>query len=169
MRHIRLYTITVFILFFALLFSACGVQRSEETGCPFSSVLWDTDAEKLISIEGESDEIYASVYGGDTLTYSKDYLGHSGTLKYMFSEDGRLASIAWAYVTEDAKDLVALYKEIDEFEISKNGKSQFSPENSTSYGDVWYLKDRDVLISTIFGTDSCGLQYAYIHHDFSKH
>lgn len=168
MHHFRLYTLTLLLLFFALTLCSCGANESEITDCPFSPISWDTTMEKLISAEGECDETYTSIYGGDTLTYGKDYLGRSGTLKYMFSENGKLASIAWAYVTEDSEDLLALYKEIDKFETAKNGKSQFSPGNSTSYGDVWYLKDRDILISTIFGENSCGLQYAYIHHDFSK-
>ncbi len=92
-----------------------------------------------------------------------------GTVKYMFAENGKLASIAWAFVTDNAEDLKALYKAIDDEEIGRHGKSAFASQNATSFGDVWYLHDCDIVISTIFGNDTCGLQYAYILHEFSKH
>lgn len=130
---------------------------------------WDMTEDELTAVLGEPESIYFSIYGGDALTYPAEYLGREGTLKLMFSEDGALASVAWAYITPNADDLISVYEEIDGYEIERNGESGFSSQHSTSFGDVWYLEDRDVLISTIFGSDSCGLQYAYIARSFSRH
>lgn len=145
---------------------ACGKQ--EVFACPFSDADWSLTAETLVEKEGEPGEIYASVYGGDTYTYPREYLGRSGTVKYMFSSDGHLASIAWAWVGESREELQNLFNEIDAAETALHGKSQFSAENPTSFGDVWYLKSGDILISTISGQSSSGLQYAYISRDYSK-
>lgn len=161
----------IFFLFLFVFLCACTAgpsEHNEDPVCPFSSAVWSQKEEEIKANEGEPESILLSVYGGNLLTYSKNYLGRSGTLKYMFSEDGDLASIAWAFITSEPDDLITLYEEIDRYELEKNGESQFSSENSTSYGDVWYLNDCDILISTIFGNDSCGLQYAYINHAFSK-
>ncbi len=158
------------LLLALLLLAACGNSREDALqGIPFAEAVWDLQEQALREKLGEPQEEYASVYGGNTAVYPMEYLGASGTVKYMFADDGKLASIAWAYVTEDSEELAGLYRVIDEQEASRHGKSEFSSRNSGSYGDVWYLHDCDILISTIFGSESCGLQYAYIRHEYSKH
>ncbi len=148
--------------------SACSTAQNALPTVPFSDADWLWSLDELQNHLGLPESTYLSVYGGNTYTYPLNYMGREGTIKYMFSENGKLASIAWAYITEDASDLKVLYTAIDNDEISRHGKSGFSSQNRTSYGDVWYLPVCDILISTIFSNESCGLQYAYILHEFSK-
>ena len=149
--------------------SACSTAQNALPTVPFSDADWLWSLDELQKHLGVPESSYLSVYGGETCTYPFSYMGRDGIIKYMFSESGKLASIAWAYITQDADDLAALYTAVDEDEISRHGKSSFSSQNHTIYGDVWYLPACDILISTIFGNESCGLQYAYILHEFSKH
>lgn len=151
----------------SMLLNACG--KTAELSCPFTAASWDWTKEDVIASEGEVQETLVSVYGGETYTYAKEYLGYPGTVKYMFSDKGKLASVAWAFISSEPEEIKSVFTQIDEAETAKNGKSQFSSENSTSYGNVWYMKSHDVVVSTIFGAESGGLQYAYINHSFSKH
>lgn len=140
-----------------LSFSACG--KRDEINCPFSKAKWSWSVTEVTAAEGKPDEVIASIYGGDTFLYEKEYLGRNGTLKYMFSKDGKLASVAWAYVSDDAKDIENLESELTLYEENRIGNSSVSPENNTSAGNVWYLDNGDVLISTVAVNGSCGLQY----------
>lgn len=165
-RFPRAVRLIMLFLAVSLFLSACG--KPEDFSAPFCDAGWDVTYDGLVSSLGEPEQSYVSVYSGVTYACPGKYLGKEGTLKYMFAEDGKLASIAWAFVGSDAEELKALFDQIDGAETEKHGKSQFSTGNPTSYGDVWYLKEGDIMISTIFGQDSCGLQYAYILRDYSK-
>ena len=160
----RLITIAAAMLI-AVLLCACGKANSFE--CPFSDAEWTMSPGELSSVMGEPVEIYASVYGGDTYIYPCDYLGSQGNVKYMFSESGQLASIAWSLAGENA-EIEQVFNEINRAETKLRGKSEFSSKNDATNGNVWYLDDGDVMISRITANGSSALQYAYIAKDFSK-
>lgn len=160
----KIITIAALMLM-ALLLCACGKANSFD--CPFSDAEWTMSPEALKSAKGEPVEIYASVYGGDTYIYPCNYLGNDGNIKYMFSEDGQLASIAWSLAGEN-EEIERVFNEIDRAETKLRGKSEFSSKNDATNGNVWYLDDGDVMVSRITANGSSALQYAYIAKDFSK-
>ena len=112
--------------------------------------------------EGTDHETYDSVYGGITYTYPKEYAGVSGTIKYMYDADEKLASIAWAYGSDDADELRGLYETIHSDLVAAHGDSGYNTEKGTNYGDVWYLEDGNIIISAMITDSQKALQYAYI-------
>ncbi len=145
------------------LLAGCGaVATSSEPDCPFSELKWSSSIKDMKSAEGTDYETYDSVYGGTTYTYDKEYLGASGTVKYMFDEDDKLASIAWAYGSEDADELYALYDTIHTDLIGTYGDSGYNTSKETNYGDVWYRDEGNIIISTMVTDSQKALQYAYL-------
>ena len=90
----------------AVLLFGCGSKdTTAAAGCPFSDLEWGSNVKDMEAAEGTEHETYDSVYGGTTYTYAKEYQGLTGTVKYMFDENEKLASIAWAYGSDDADEL----------------------------------------------------------------
>lgn len=160
----------------AITLSACtygkpadALPDSNQVGAPFSgSACWDWDIDRLEKEMGSCAESYVSIYGGTTYTYPQSCFGRDGTVKFMFSEDGRLASVAWAFITDSSDDLNTVYEEAELNETKNNGEDSSLTEGVGSSGKVWYTKDTDILISTVAVGGSYGLQYSYISRDFSK-
>lgn len=162
--------ISIFLVF-VILFSLCACGQAYKGAVhnvPFSAADWSWTQEQVKSAEGDPDEVYASIYGGDTYSYYREYLGRQGTLKYMFTDDGKLASIAWAYVDGDKSIIDDLYSQIRNDEISRNGKSSANTDGNSTNGNTWYLNDCDILVYTIYLGEGSGLQYSYINRDYSK-
>lgn len=158
------------LLITALALFACsgGGSSGRDVGAPFAeNVSWDWSAEKVAQEMGECAEPYASIYGGTTYAYPLQYLGRDGTIKFMFSENGKLASVAWTFITGSADELEAVRKEAEKYETGKNGDSRLT-EGSGSSGSVWYTKDKDILLSSVAVSGSYGFQYSYISREFSK-
>ena len=84
--------------------SACSTAQNALPTVPFSDADWLWSLDELQKHLGVPESSYLSVYGGETCTYPFSYMGRDGIIKYMFSESGKLASIAWAYITQDADD-----------------------------------------------------------------
>ena len=160
------YCLLAAALIFALMLGGCG--RKNSFICPFSDVSWSVTPDKLVSDMGGPREVYASVYGGDTYVYDGDYLGNHGSVKYMFSEEGRLASMAWSLSDTDAAEIERIFNLINSSETKLRGENAFRSENDAANGSVWYLDSGDVLVSKISVNESSALQYAYILREYSK-
>lgn len=159
----KFFTLCLTLSFSAALLCGCG---SKETAvlpdCPFSDLKWASSVKDMEKAEGTDHETYDSVYGGTTYTYDKEYQGVSGTVKYMFDEDEKLASIAWAYGSENADELYQLYEAIHADVVAAHGESGYTTEKETNYGDVWYLEDGNIIISTMVTDSQKALQFAYL-------
>ena len=130
--------------------------------CPFSELTWTSSVADMEKAEGTDHETYDSVYGGTTYTYTREYKGLSGTVKYMFDADEKLASIAWAYGSDSADVLKQLYEDIHADVVSTHGESGYNTDKDTNYGDVWYLEDGNIIISTMLTDTQKALQFAYL-------
>jgi hypothetical protein len=141
----------------------CGSSASSTLpDCPFSELKWDSSVKAMETAEGSDYETYDSVYGGTTYTYDKDYQGVTGTVKYMFDDEKNLACIAWSYGSDSADELYSLYESIHADVVSVYGDSGYNTEKSTNYGDVWYLDDGNIIISTMVTDSQKALQFAYL-------
>lgn len=165
MKQIALMLIPLILLSLC----ACSAEQVPAmTGAPFcENACWDWDTERVTEEYGECAAPYASVYGGITLSYPLAWQEREGTVKFMFSEDGRLASVAWTLITESAEVLDEVYDTIIGLEAEKNGTDGSLSQGVGNYGALWYLEDRDVLVTAVSVGGSCGLQYSYIGLDFS--
>lgn len=163
MKRIKLICLLLCAVMVTVLLSGCR----KETKIPFTDIKWNASEEDVKNAEGEPKEVYNSVYNGNAYAYDKTFLTFDGTVKYMFSEDGKLASVAWAFQSTDPEQVSRVYKIIQDREIQDNGRSEFSNTNETAYGDVWYLDDVDILITRLDMVEGSALQYAYINKDFS--
>lgn len=157
MLYIFLSLLTVLSL------AGCGSTASTTLpDCPFSELKWASSVKDMEKIEGTDYETYDSVYGGTTYTYEKEYQGKAGTVKYMFDDKKRLASIAWACSSKSADELYALYETIHAQIEAVHGKSGYNTQKETNYGDVWYLDDGNIIISTMVTESQKALQFAYL-------
>lgn len=143
--------------------AACMIGCGSKTAaCPFSELTWKNSVSDMEKLEGTEHETYDSVYGGTTYTYPKEFEGVSGTVKYMYDAEGKLASIAWAYGSDDAEELRELYGSIHSDLVSAHGESGYNTQEDTNYGDVWYLKEGNIIVSAMITDSQKALQYAYI-------
>ncbi|MDO5574891.1 MAG: hypothetical protein Q4G60_13040, partial [bacterium] len=148
------------------LLGACGkkADAAADVVAPFSEVGWDSSVEDVKNMEGNSPETYDSVYGGTTYSYSKEYLGRMGTIKYMFDDKDMLMNIAWAYGSDSEDELYTLYDEINQSVNDIHGESGYQADsNASNYGNVWYLESGDIILSTMVTADNKALQYAYLN------
>ena len=160
--------LTAFILA-AASFILCACSRvSGPVDAPFApGISWDLDSARLEAVWGKCDAPYTSIYNGLTYSYPCEYLGRDGTVKFMFSDKGRLASVAWTFLTDSEEELNSVYTEVENAEKEKNGAGNVS-ESSGAVGNVWYTKDKDILLTSVGVNGSYGFQYSYISRDFSK-
>lgn len=143
--------------------TACGRDKGPEFDCPFTELNWDSTIEDMTAAEGESYSTYDSLYGGLCYTYPKEYEGCAGTVKYMFNEENRLMSVAWAYNAETSEELDALYEKISKSTVEKYGESGYDAGGIGNYGGVWYRENGDIILTTMVTTENKALQYAYLH------
>lgn len=171
MNHIfRYFSVLFTITFLSCSLMGCQKGSDSEKGsiCPFSALTWESSYEDMTALEGNEYESYDSVYEGTAYTYSKEYLGRTGTVKYMFDAENRLMCMAWAYSTDSIDELGEVYDTIHEQVVDAHGESGFDNANSTNYGDVWYLESGDILITAVTTDSETALQYAYLNPLVSK-
>lgn len=155
------FCLTLFLA--AALLCGCGdKEASLLPDCPFTELKWSSSVKDMEQTEGTDYQTYDSVYGGTTYTYEKEFQGVVGTVKYMFDEDDKLASIAWAYGSDDADELYRLYETIHADVVKTHGESGYNTQKETNYGDVWYREDGNIIISTMVTDSQKALQFAYI-------
>lgn len=154
--------LAIALLLIVITLAACFLwKKPAPIECPLSSLPWDSTEQDLFAAEGSYTSSYASTYGGLTYTYDKSYLNREGVIKYMFDEEGMLASIAWAYTASDAEELDALYQEIRNGVQELYGESEYHTANITNYGDVWKRKEGQIILSAMSVGDNIALQIAY--------
>lgn len=159
----RILTLCLTLMLAVLSLTGCGSKASGTLpDCPFSELKWASSVKDMEKIEGGDYETYDSVYGGTTYTYDKEYQGVTGTVKYMFDDKKHLACIAWAYGSESADELYRLYETIHADVEKKHGTSGYNTEKETNYGDVWYLEDGNIIISTMVTNSQKALQFAFL-------
>lgn len=159
----KFFRICLAVSLLTAVLTGCGSRSAAPAeGCPFSDLTWESSVSDMEKNEGTDHETYDSVYGGITYTYPKEYAGVSGTIKYMYDADEKLASIAWAYGSDDADELRGLYETIHSDLVAAHGDSGYNTEKGTNYGDVWYLEDGNIIISAMITDSQKALQYAYI-------
>lgn len=139
----------------------CSFKKMES--CPFTTATWDYSVEQVEELEGESIETYASIYGGDTYTFSKEYLGKDGVIKYMFNEDNELACIAWTYTSDSMSELDEVYGTIISDLEDTYGDPEYDDSQVGSAGDVWRLKDGSIITSYMATADLSAVQVGYIN------
>lgn len=159
----RILTLYLALVLAVLPLTGCGSKASSTLPeCPFSELKWASSVKDMEKIEGSDYETYDSVYGGTTYTYAKDYQGVTGTVKYMFDDKKHLACIAWAYGSESEDELYRLYETIHADVETAYGESGYNTEKETNYGDVWYLEDGNIIISTMVTNSQKALQFAFL-------
>lgn len=166
MKTIKSLIRTMLVIFFCIIIFT-GCEKSKNS-FPFTTLTWDSTYDDMTSLEGNDYDSYDSVYTGKTYIYNKDYLGKSGTIKYMFDNNKKLMCVAWSYDADSVSDLDHMYNSIKE-ELEKTyGKSQYSPSHDTNYGDVWYQDSGDILISALTTANQNALQYSYLNPTVSN-
>ena len=164
----KICSLCLTLFFAAVLLCGCGSKKSEALpDCPFSELKWESSVKDMENVEGTDHETYDSVYGGTTYTYDREYQGVPGTVKYMFDQDDKLASIAWAYGSDDADELYKLYDTIHADVVAAHGESGYNTQKETNYGDVWYREGGNIILSTMLTDSQKAFQLAFVSPDHS--
>lgn len=143
--------------------TGCAGNPKQTAVCPFSDLTWEASPEDAIESEGDAYQTYDSIYNGSTYTFPKRYLKQDGTIKYMFDDKDALMCFAWTVQSDDEASLQALYDEIHAQLVKTYGESGYNTSKSTNYGDVWHLKQGDIVLSVMKTASQKALQYSYMH------
>lgn len=145
----------------------CGSTVKEVT-CPFTEITWESTLEDIQALEGELQDSYYSSYKGTTYVYEKEYLGLTGTIKYMFDDEEKLRSMAWLYLPESDEELEDVYADLVKQTNKLYGKSGFDSDMTTAKGEVWYLEDGNILIAVMSTGVNEAIQYQFFHPEVSS-
>ena len=161
-----------FFLLFALLTITAGCQQ-KKVKCPFTTITWGDSLEDITALEGGYTEAYDSLYDGTTYVFPKTYDGLEGSVKYSFNAEEKLVALSWMYTAKDSKDLEEAYDKLHSEAEDMLGESGFQFHSDkfsdlASPGDVWYLKEVNVLINTVATEEIQILQYTFLHPDVSE-
>lgn len=161
----RIWTI---VLILATLLAGCSADSADVMlTCPFTEAAWDYDFTAIDALEGGDTESYDSVYGGMTYTYPKEYMDKSGTIKYMFDGNDKLASVAWTYSSEDADEVMILYKNIYAAISDEFGKSS-TEDGVQNYSEIWKRPEEgNIILSSVLTGDLKAVQIAFLHPSVS--
>lgn len=152
-----------------LAFILTGCQKPQpKLACPFTDMTWESTVDDVTAAEGDNYTTHDSIYNGTTYSFSRKYLDLDGTVKYMFDNNDKLMSVAWAYGTNNVDDLKKTYDKIHGQIENAYGKSGYAAENPTNFGDVWYLDEGDIVLSAVTTDSQTILQYAYVHPKVSN-
>ena len=157
------------LLLFSLALSLVGCSASSKTvTCPFTDMTWESTLAEVQAYEGELQDSYYSSYKGTTYVYEKEYLGLTGSIKYMFDDQENLRSIAWLYLPESKQDLENVYADLVKQTDKLYGKSGFDSDMSTAKGAVWYLEGGNILIGVMSTGVNEAIQYQFFHPEVSS-
>lgn len=143
-------------------------KNNTNTDIPFSDFGWDATQEEIETKCGEYDEIYDGIYGGKSLVYSKEYIGLSGQVIYMFNTDGKLADIAWRTTNESDEVLTAALTKVSKDLTEKYGDKVFDNTAETALGGKWEYDNIHVLVNKVDIGNAYILQIAYLNQDTAK-
>lgn len=164
----KLFSLCLTLSLTAVLLVGCGSKATDAMAdCPFSELEWTSSVKDMEAAEGTEHETYESVYGGTTYAYAKEYQGITGTVKYMFDESEKLASIAWAYGSESTDELYELYETVHADIVDAYGESSYNTQKETNYGDVWYREGGNIILSTMLTDSQKAFQLAFVSPDHS--
>ena len=113
-------------------------------------------------------ESYDSIYSGTTYSFNKEFNGMQGTIKYMFDDNDKLMSMAWVYIPQSKDDLENVYQSLYDETCQLYGESGFDSNTGTAKGNVWYLKDGNILIGVMSTGVNEAIQYQFFHPDVSS-
>lgn len=154
---------------FLLTLSLLGCSSSaKEVTCPFTEITWASSLEDVQALEGELLDSYYSSFKGTTYVYEKEYLGLSGTIKYMFDDEENLRSMAWLYLPESDEELEEVYADLVNQTNKLYGKSGFDSDMTTAKGEVWYLEGGNILIGVMSTGINEAIQYQFFHPEVSS-
>ncbi len=136
--------------------------------CFFTELDWDATIEDVIAYEGTEYSTYYTVYEGDCYSFTKEYNGKEGTIKYMFDADDNLVCVAWAYSPENSDKLYKMYNDLHELLVEQYGESDYDATGVGNYGDVWYPETGSVLISVMNTDEYLVLQCSFMHPSVSR-
>lgn len=148
-------------------FTGCS-SAAKEVICPFTEITWENTLEDVQAMEGELQDSYYSSYKGTTYVYEKEYLGLSGTIKYMFDDEENLRSMAWLYLPESDEELEDVYADLVKQTNKIYGKSGFDSDMTTAKGEVWYLEGGNILIGVMSTGVNEAIQYQFFHPEVSS-
>ena len=168
MKHLT-KSIASFLLLSSFLLSLFGCSSSEkQVTCPFTENTWESTLEDVELSEGELLDSYYSSFNGTTYVYEKEYLGLTGTIKYMFDDEGKLKSMAWLYLPESDEELEEVYADLCNQTNKLYGKSGFDSDMTTAKGEVWYLEGGNILIGVMSTGINEAIQYQFFHPEVSS-
>lgn len=148
-------------------FTGCS-SAAKEVICPFTEITWENTLEDVQAMEGKLQDSYYSSYKGTTYVYEKEYLGLSGTIKYMFDDEENLRSMAWLYLPESDEELEDVYADLVKQTNKIYGKSGFDSDMTTAKGEVWYLEGGNILIGVMSTGVNEAIQYQFFHPEVSS-
>ena len=141
---------------------------SKEVICPFTEITWENSLADIEALESELLDSYYSTYKGTTYLYEKEYLGLTGTIKYMFDDKETLKSMAWMYLPESKEDLENVYADLVKQTTRLYGESGFDSDMSTAKTMVWYLEGGNILIGVMSTGVNEAIQFQFFHPDVSS-
>lgn len=154
------------ICFIVVFLTACS-GNGRDIGCPFTALSWDASAEDVMEEEGSDYETYDSIYKGLTYTYQKDYLGYTGTIKYMFDPEGALCNVSWSYAAEDADSVLTVYRDVCDDTVKRLGPGT-SDDGVGNYCEMWISDKGTVMANAVITNDTHVMQIAYMSAEVSK-
>lgn len=162
-------SVTLLLLLTTAFLSLLGCSSAaREVTCPFTEITWESTLEDVQALEGELQDSYYSSYKGTTYVYEKEYLGLSGSIKYMFDDEEKLMSMAWLYLPESDEELEEVYADLVKQTNKLYGKSGFDSDMTTAKGEVWYLDSGNILIGVMSTGVNEAIQYQFFHPEVSS-
>ena len=168
MKHLHKFTASLLLLATVTLSLMGCSSTTKEVNIPFTEITWESTLEDVQALEGELLDSYYSSYKGTTYVYEKEYLGFTGSIKYMFDDEQKLMSMAWLYLPESDEELEDVYADLVKQTNSLYGKSGFDSDMNTAKGEVWYLEDGNILIGVMSTGVNEAIQYQFFHPEVSS-
>ena len=164
----KLFSLGLSLILAATLFAGCGGNTSgSQPDCPFSELKWGSSVSDMEKLEGSDHTTEDSYYGGTAYVYPREYKNASGTVKYSFDDKEQLAAIAWSYATGNEGELSTLYHSIHGDLTKAYGDSGYQANQGTNFGDVWYRREGNIIISAVLTDSLKALQLTYVSPDHS--
>ena len=159
----KLLSLGLSLILTACVFAGCGSNASgPQPDCPFSELKWGSSVSDMEKLEGSDHTTEDSYYGGVAYVYPREYKSASGTVKYSFDDKENLAAIAWSYISDNDGEISTLYHSIRGDMVKAYGESGYQPDQDTYFGDVWYRKDGNIIVSAVRTQDLKAVQVTFV-------
>ena len=159
----KLLRLALSLILLTALFSGCDSNdHANLPVCPFSELKWTSSVSAMEELEGSDYTTEESYYGGTAYIYSRTYKNAPGTVRYSFDEKDVLAAIAWSYISDNDGEISTLYHSIRKDMVKAYGESGYQPDQDTYFGDVWYRKDGNIIVSAVRTQDLKAVQVTFV-------